>query len=57
LFQDHKKDRETRRKEHGASPSPPESRKNCDGKEQHTYMECRHENDIECGNDRKQRDG
>lgn len=57
LFQDRKKKRETRRKKRCASPTPPESRKNCDGKEKHTHMECRHENVIECGDARKQRDG
>ena len=57
LFQDRKKERETRRKEHCASPTPPEGRENRDGEEKHTHTECRRENDIECGNARKQRDG
>ena len=57
LFQDRKKERETRRIKHRGSPTPPEGRENRDRVEKHTHMECRRENDIEGGNAREQRDG
>ena len=54
LFQDRKKDRETRRTEHHTFPAPPEGRENRDRVEEHTHMERRREDDVECGNARKQ---
>ena len=57
LFQDRKKERETRRIDHRLSPTPPEGSENRDGVEKHTHTDCRREGDIDGGNARKQRGG